>query len=97
MAIVNLHFPLTPRICPVAFFPASAEKRQIVVWVIRVLGNFVVIEVAAPAGGVAVQLDIAIHHLHGIGEDLPGPIVVEIVKNFVDEEIGCGNVEVGAG
>jgi len=40
---------------------------------------------------------MAVGNADGIGEDAAAPVVVELVEDLVDEKIGGGRVEVGAG
>src|SRR5215213_10167494 len=55
-----------------------------------------IVQIRTPSLTIVFQLNISILHGHGAREDLTTPIIVEVVENLVDKEVGCGSVEMRA-
>src|ERR1035441_8114523 len=87
--------PTTPTVCQytsdarrcsvLAPLPATLEQRQVVVLAIGVPLDLVDIQVD-PQSGPVWNVDIAVLHLHRIGNDLLLPRLIELVEDFVDQE-----------
>src|ERR1035438_6155359 len=75
--------------------PSRLEQRQVVLLLVRMLQNLFDVQIDTPPRPVG-HFDGAIPLLLGMRPDLPLPRFVELVEQFVNEEIGNGGVKLHA-
>src|SRR5215216_6441802 len=76
-----------------SLLPARAKQRKIVVWVVGVFGDLIIIQICAPAYTVLFKFNVTVFHPNRVRQNNAAPIIIEIIKDFVNKEVRRGSVE----